>query len=190
MVIVDAFDLAKSFGVRQVFSGVNLRVSKGERLVVLGGNGSGKSTLLFVLAGVLTADSGVVDVRGTLGLAPEKPDLPDHLVVAEWLDVVASLKGMRRRSEVAFRADTLAGVKLAALSLGQRQRVSLAAAWLGAPSVMVLDEPTNAIDIETREELVARLRGETAIIATHDESFAATVATRRVVMKGGRLFDA
>jgi ABC-type multidrug transport system ATPase subunit len=166
---------------------VSLNVSAGERVVVFGDNGSGKSTLLLVLAGVLVPDGGTLHVRGTVGLAPEKPDLPEHLVVAEWIDVLASLKGLRGRQPLRFGVDSLLGVKLGALSLGQRQRVSLAAAWLGSPSILLLDEPTNAIDAKTHEELVTTLSGETALVATHDAAFAERVATRRLTMEGGVL---
>jgi ABC-type multidrug transport system ATPase subunit len=186
-VIVKASALEKSFGLRSVLRGVSLRVDTGERVVVLGDNGSGKSTLLHVLAGVLAADRGAVEVRGTVGFAPEKPDLPDHLVVAEWLDLVASLKGFRRRGAALFGVGDLAGVKLGALSMGQRQRVSLAAAWMGEPSVLLLDEPTNAVDRDTREAVGARLDGATAVIATHDRPFAERVATRILTMRAGVL---
>jgi ABC-type multidrug transport system ATPase subunit len=187
MVILDARDVRKSFGWRAVLRGASLTVREGETVAVVGDNGSGKSTLLQVLSGVLAVDRGAVTVAGTIGFSPERPDLPDHLVVAEWLDVVASLKGLRGRPEPLFGVDALAGVKVGALSLGQRQRVSLAAAFLGAPSLLLLDEPTNAIDADTREALAARLGNRTAVIATHDRAFAERVATRSVVMERGVL---
>jgi ABC-type multidrug transport system ATPase subunit len=189
MVIIEARALGKSFGLRTVFRNVNLRVTAGERVAILGANGCGKSTLLLVLAGVLSADHGTVETHGTIGFAPENPDLPDHLVVAEWLDVVASLKGLRARQPLPFGLDALAGIKLAALSLGQRQRVSLAAAWMGVPSLLLLDEPTNAIDAETREDVLVQLAQRTAVIATHDLPFAQRVATRLVMMRAGAVTE-
>jgi ABC-type multidrug transport system ATPase subunit len=190
MVILEAAALRQSFGLRPVLRGVDLRVAVGERVAIFGENGSGKSTLLLVLARVLALGHGSLAIQGTVGFAPERPDLPDHLVVAEWLDLIASLKGLRRRGEASFRADALSGIKLGALSMGQRQRVSLACAWLGDPSLLLLDEPTNALDTESREELAARLSGATAVIATHDPSFAERVATRRLTMRAGLLLDA
>jgi ABC-type multidrug transport system ATPase subunit len=187
MVIVEAVDVEKSFTLRAVLRKVSLRIDSGERVVLLGDNGSGKSTLLHVLAGVLKADRGTVNVRGTVGFAPENADLPEHLVVAEWLDVVASLKGLRRRPPALFGADDLAGIKLAALSLGQRQRVSLAAAWLGDPAILMLDEPTNGVDAHTSADLAARISDHTAIVATHDRDFAGRIATRLVTLRGGTL---
>jgi ABC-2 type transport system ATP-binding protein len=72
----------------------------------------------------------------------------------------------------------LLGRKVGALSLGQRQRVSLVAAFTGEPPLLVLDEPTNALDAAAREAVIARLEGATALIATHDRDFADRVATR------------
>jgi ABC-type multidrug transport system ATPase subunit len=190
MVILEAAALEKAYRVRRVLRAVSLRVEAGERVILLGENGSGKSTLLQVLAGVLQADAGQVEVRGTVGFGPEKPDLPDHLVVAEWLDLIASLKGMRRRPDSPFGVDAFAGIKLGALSLGQRQRVSLAAAWLGAPSLLLLDEPTNAIDEGICEEFEGRLAQETTVIATHDRALADRVGTRVLAMRAGALSPA
>ena len=185
--ILEARALWKTLGRRLVLRGASLEVDAGERLVVLGSNGSGKSTLLQLLSGVLEPDRGDVLVRGSVGYVPEKPDLPDHLLVSEWLDVVASLKGLARLPELAFGAGDLRGARTAALSLGQRQRVSLAAAWMGDPAILLLDEPTNGLDAATREELVTRLSapGRTALVATHDAALADVVGTRRVFVRGG-----
>jgi ABC-2 type transport system ATP-binding protein len=140
-----------------------------------------------VLTGVLAADRGAVQIAGSVGFVPEKPDLPDHLLVSEWLDVVASLKGLPRLAELPFGAGDLRGARTAALSLGQRQRVSLAAAWIGDPAILVLDEPTNGLDAATRDELVTRLcaPGRTSLVATHDAELAALVGTRRLFVRGG-----
>ena len=182
MVILDGVQVA--FGTRIVLRHVSLEVRAGERVVVLGENGCGKSTLLQVVAGVLDADAGRVEVTGPIGYAPERPDMPEHLFVREWLDVIASLKRARwLDADVDVLAvRSLLGVKIGALSLGQRQRVSLTAAFLGAPPLLVLDEPTNALDAESRAALVVRLRDTTAIVATHDRVFADELGARVVVM--------
>jgi ABC-type multidrug transport system ATPase subunit len=172
--------LSKWFGSKRVLDHVSLDVARGERVVLLGENGSGKSTLLRVVAGILEAYEGEVVVPRELGYAPEKPDLPDHLLAGEWLDLVASLK--RAPWPDAFGVTSLLGRSIGALSLGQRQRVSLVAAFTGDPPLVVLDEPTNALDAAAREELVARLGGATALVATHDRDFAERVGTRVVTM--------
>jgi ABC-type multidrug transport system ATPase subunit len=184
--------VAKSFGLRLVLRRVSLEVREGERVVLLGENGSGKSTLLQIVAGVTLADAGTINVAHPLGYAPEKPDLPDHLYVREWLDLIASLKRARwdDTNVAMFSIRPFLGTKVSALSLGQRQRVSLTAACLGAPPLLVLDEPTNALDDGSRAALVAHLRSATAVVATHDRELASELGARVLSMKSGVLLPA
>ncbi len=212
---LEVLHLSKYFGTRRVLHDVSLRLGAGERLVILGDNGSGKSTLLGIAAGVLEPDAGGVARAASIGFAPEKPDMPDHLLVVEWLDVVASLQGAAREAGEArearesreapeapeapeagegdgLEADPLGlrpllGKRIAALSLGQRQRVSLAAALLGAPEVLVMDEPTNGLDAASRDAVIARLLASTALVATHDRALADAIATRVVTLRSGVL---
>lgn len=187
MVMLEAHALKKTLGYRAVLHGASLSVARGERVVLLGDNGSGKSTFLQLVAGVREPDSGTVTVPKKLGFAAEKPDFPEHLSVSEWLSLVASLKGLRTLGELPFGAAELLGTRTSALSLGQRQRVSLAAAWLGEPDLLVLDEPTNGLDLASVAELERRLHGTTALLATHDRAFARAVGTRVLVMQTGQL---
>jgi len=180
-------NVTKRFGTRTVLRRTSLEVGDGECVVLLGENGSGKSTLLQIVAGVLEADSGVVRTPRTLGYAPEKPDMPEHLFVREWLDVIASLKRARWTEADVASIHPFLGVKIGALSLGQRQRVSLTTALLGAPPLLVLDEPTNALEVPSRSALVARLGGATALLATHDRELVDEIGARVLVMKGGAL---
>ena len=178
----------KSMGHRPVLRGVSLAVTRGERIVLLGANGSGKSTLLQLLAGVLRPDHGTVTISATVGFAPEKPDLPEHLRVGEWLDVVASLKG-DATVDADFGLKAFLTKKTTALSLGQRQRASLAVAWLGRPDVLLLDEPTNGLDRAMHDEVIALLQDRTAVITTHDRALAERVATRIVSVGDGQLTE-
>jgi ABC-type multidrug transport system ATPase subunit len=174
----------KAFGSRIVLRKTSLTVGAGERVVLLGPNGCGKSTLLQLVAGVLLPDAGRVVVSASLGFAPEKPDMPEHLYVREWLDLVASLKRARWTDADLTELDVapLLGTKIGALSLGQRQRVSLTSALVGAPELLVLDEPTNGLDAKSREAILTRLRTSTALVATHDAELADLVATRLVTI--------
>jgi ABC-2 type transport system ATP-binding protein len=189
MVIIEARAICKSLGRRAVLRGASLTLRRGERVLVLGENGCGKSTFLQVVGGLLVADQGQLTVCETLGFTPEKPDIPDHLRVGEWLDLVASLKGLRKTGELPFRVHELLGTRSSALSLGQRQRVSLASAWLGDPELLVLDEPTNGLDVETQAEVVQRLSSTSALIATHDRALAEAVATRVITLRDGALSE-
>lgn len=182
--------VTKYFGSKLAVRDATLLVRAGERVVVMGDNGSGKSTLLAIASGVLDADSGRVGRPKTIGYAPEKPDIPDHLLVAEWLDVVASLKRARRADDDDLGIRSLLGKRVSALSLGQRQRVSLSACFLGKPEMLVLDEPTNALDRDARAAVIARLRIGTALVATHDRELVGSLNARVVQMNDGRLAPA
>jgi ABC-type multidrug transport system ATPase subunit len=185
--VIKATNIWKRLGRRTVLRGASLDVDDGELVVVVGENGSGKSTLLHVLSGVIEADRGDLDLVGPVGFAPEKPDIPEHLLVAEWIDVIASLKGLRAGAadRLGFGVGELRGTLVRTLSLGQRQRVSLATALMGDPAVLVLDEPTNALDRDSREELFERLAGRTAVIATHDPGALARIGSRTAVVREG-----
>jgi ABC-type multidrug transport system ATPase subunit len=178
VVIVEAAGICKSLGRRAVLRDFDLSLERGERVVILGENGSGKSTLLQIVAAVLEPDAGTLRAPHSLGFAPEKPDIPDHLLVGEWLDIIASLKGIGSIGALPFGVEELMEKRVSALSLGQRQRVSLASAWLGEPELLVLDEPTNGLDTTTQAEVTRRLSDKSALVATHDRHFAAAVATR------------
>ncbi len=157
---------------------VSLDVGEGERVVLLGENGCGKSTLLQIVAGVLEVFEGTLQIPHAIGYAPERPDIPDHLLAREWLDLVSSLKRAAWVDDLDVRE--LLGRKVGALSLGQRQRISLLAAFTGEPPLLVLDEPTNALDARSRDRVIERVRASTALVATHDRDFADRVATRIV----------
>jgi ATPase subunit of ABC transporter with duplicated ATPase domains len=114
------------------------------------------------------------------------------LFVHEWLDLIASLKRARwnEHDTSLLSVRSLLGIKVSALSLGQRQRVSLTSALMGHPPLLLLDEPTNAIDSTNRDALIDHLSDATAIIATHDRAFADAISARIVVMKSGVAFAA
>jgi ATPase subunit of ABC transporter with duplicated ATPase domains len=181
--MIEALHVWKWLSGKLVLRDVSLVVRPGERVVLVGPNGCGKSTLLQIIAGIIEPQDGTVRLDGMLGFAPEKPDLPDHLLVGEWLDLVLSLK--KTTGAPAFGVAPLMKKSLKALSLGQKQRVSLAAAWLGAPDVLLLDEPTNALDRDTREDVITTLRAFTGtlLVATHDAEVAREVGTRVVEMR-------
>jgi ABC-type multidrug transport system ATPase subunit len=174
--VLSLVGVSKRRGPRRVLAGVSLSLEAGETRVVMGPNGSGKSTLLAVAAGVLPPDAGRVVLEGTCGYAPSAPDIPDHVSAEEWLALVASLRGTKASARDELEALGLADVRarpVGTLSAGQRQRASLAAALLGSPSLLVLDEPEAALDDDGLTRLVRRLRGATCLVATHDATLAA-----------------
>lgn len=205
MIAID--DVAKRYGGRDVLRGVSLSVRGGEVCALLGENGSGKSTLLAIAGGILDPDRGDVRIAGVsiqkdraaalanAGVAPERADVPDHLLAIEWLDLVASLKRATSLSSDAIAAwglEPILYTRVGALSLGQHRRVVLAAATIGAPMVLLLDEPTNGLDRDMLGALDAEIvahakRGGAVLVATHDRAFAERVATASARIDAGRV---
>ncbi len=150
-------DLALERGGRRLVAGVSLALRRGERLLLVGPNGSGKSTLALTIAGVLPGPAAGRLVRPPrVGLCPQEPAFPMRHRVGDHLMEVALLGGADRASaarDVGARLEEwdLAPAErtpIGRLSRGWRQRLALARAFLGAPDLVVLDEPLTALDPE------------------------------------------
>ena len=179
--VLEISDVSMRRGARRVLSNVSLAIGQRDAVVVTGENGSGKSTLLAIAAGVLSGHSGRVALTGTCGYAPSTPDVPDHVTPGEWLALVASLRGTRASIDEEIARMELGDVqdrKVGTLSAGQRQRVSLAAAFLGTPALLVLDEPEGALDHSSVARLATRLTGTACLVATHDDTLAQRIGAR------------
>jgi ABC-type multidrug transport system ATPase subunit len=186
--------IRKRLGARDVLDGLSLRLERGV-LAVLGANGSGKTTLLRIVAGVLEPDEGSVTLRDLplrrahahLGYVPETADPPPHLTVLELERLVCALRGappLAAATRERLGVTAIAGQRIGTLSLGQRRRACLAAALVGAPWLLILDEPTNGLDPGGVDMLAALLRehvaaGNAALVATHDLDFADAVGAER-----------
>jgi ABC-2 type transport system ATP-binding protein len=213
---LEGHGLTKTYG--RITAVDNLNLSVGGGLVgLLGPNGAGKTTLLRMLATVLAPDAGAlgllgldpsspqqrVQIRRNLGYLPQSPTLYPRFTALELVDYVAVLKQHTRRDQRqdevvrVLTAVGLAGAmhrKIGRLSLGQQQRVALAAALLGDPALLVLDEPAAGLDPEQRIELRAMLAASagrgTVVLSTHDTAEVAAICQRVLVMSAGRiLFD-
>jgi ABC-2 type transport system ATP-binding protein len=191
---VRADGIWKRYGERDALRDVSFEAGDGERVAVIGPNGAGKTTLLQILAGVQRPTSGTVTAE-RVGWVPQHPALYSKLSVAENLrlfarlekvpDVERAVAGMLEQTALADRADDEVGE----LSGGNKQRVNIAIGLLGDPAVLLLDEPSAALDPRQRErlwEFIGAL-GTTVVFATHDIGEAERFADRVLVLADGEL---
>ncbi|CAE6908487.1 ABC transporter ATP-binding protein [Ectopseudomonas khazarica] len=209
--VIRASGLSKRFGDLTAVDGLDLRVERAEVFGFLGPNGCGKSTTIRMLCGLLLPSAGEIEVLGyripqdaealkrRIGYMTQKFSLYEDLTVAENLDFLASIQGLgraqarRRVAELLERywlgdlRDRLSGT----LSGGQKQRLALAGAVLHEPDLLLLDEPTSAVDPQSRREFWDSLfelaeAGTTLLVSTHymDE---AERCTRLGILDSGRL---
>ena len=202
MAVLEARDLEKRFGERVALRGVSLTAASGDLVAVIGPNGAGKTTLLSLLAGDLVPDGGSIATKPErIGWVPQQQSLYRKLTVEENLRLFARLERCEDEDEVvarmleqtalADRADTRAE----ALSGGNRQRLNVAIGLLGDPELLLLDEPSTALDPRQRDRLWDFVRGlaaagTTIVFTTHNVQEADRHATQLVVLADGeRLFD-
>ncbi len=201
--------LRKRYGAREVLQGLDLVVEPGEIVGLLGPNGCGKSTTLNIVAGLLRADAGRVQIAGLpvsrqtaalIGYCPQDSALYRDLLPAENLDFFARLYGLgaaqrkARVDELMQRFDLLphAATRAGRLSSGWQQRLSLAVALVHTPRLLILDEPSAAVDVAARQELWAlidslRAAGTTVLLTTHQLQEAEHLCSRVALMRGGRV---
>ena len=201
MPLLEATGLVKRYGTREALRDVSVAASEGERVAVIGPNGAGKTTLLSILAGIQRPDQGSISVPGKTGWVPQQAALYGKLTVTENLrlfarleqcvDVEGAVARMLAQAGLEDRADDQVGV----LSGGNRQRVNIAIGLLAEPGVLLLDEPSSALDPRQRErlwEFLLALEGQgTAVVySTHDVQEAERHAHRVVVLADGELLFA
>jgi ABC-2 type transport system ATP-binding protein len=196
---LSAHSLTKRFGDRTALRDVGFELRAGELLAVIGPNGAGKTTLLSILAGLQRADAGTVSPpAGAVGWVPQQAAVYSKLSVAENLRLFARLervpdpdavvRRMLEQTDLVDRADS----ELGELSGGNRQRVNIAVGLLAEPAVLLLDEPSTALDPRQRERLWefvgALTQGGTSVVySTHIVQEAERYADRVLVLADGEL---
>lgn len=199
MPVLEGRDLVKKYDDRAALDGVSFKVDAGESVAIAGPNGAGKTTLLSLLSGVIGPDSGSVELPGgKLGWVPQRAAVYGKLTVRENLELFARLERvadvggaaarMMDRIELVHRADDRAED----LSGGMRQRLSIGMGMICDPSVLLLDEPSAALDPLQRERLWELLEalassGIGIVFSTHSAGEVEGHADRVLVLDGGRL---
>lgn len=204
--------LTKRYGSHLAVDDLSFTVEDGCIYGLLGPNGAGKSTTMNIMTGYLSATSGTVRIAGhdiadepkeakaAVGYLPELPPLYPDMTVREYLLFVAELKGVRRKKERLTAVESagqragLTGYEqrlIRSLSKGYKQRVGIAAALLGDPRVIILDEPTVGLDpaqmIEIRTLIHDLGQTHTVILSSHILSEVQTVCDRVLILSHGRL---
>ncbi len=210
--MIEVKHLTKRYGKHTAVEDVSFTVEDGCIYGLLGPNGAGKSTTMNIMTGYLSATEGEVRINGhdiveepaqakaCVGYLPEQPPLYQDMTVAEYLDFVAELKHVRKKGDrrvAVNRACRRTGLEEMAprlirnLSKGYRQRVGIAAALLGEPKIIILDEPTVGLDPAQMIEIRALIRDlgrtHTVILSSHILSEVQTVCDRMLIIAGGRL---
>ncbi len=187
--------ISKAFGNRKVLDDASHAFEPG-LYALHGPNGIGKSTLLSILAGILEPDAGRIEVDGhdlraapraakaRLSYVPDECPVYPFMTGHELLDFVARAKQTTVGPEVGVLLDCFGlrpylATRFGQMSLGTQKKTMLAAAWIGAPAVLLMDEPSNGLDQATRDVLIGRVRElrERAVVlmSTHDADFARSV---------------
>ena len=211
---ISARSLTRKFGDKVAVDHIDLDIPSGRIYGFLGPNGSGKSTTLRMLCGMLLPSDGHAEVFGLsvvkdaeairrrLGYMPQKFSLWEDLTADENLRFIADLYGLEgdvdariAQARITYNLDKLRAQRAGTMSGGQKQRLALAAATLHAPELLLLDEPTSAVDPQSRRDFWERLfalaeAGATVLVSTHymDEAERchglAILAEGRVVAEG------
>jgi len=194
--VAELVNVGKSFAERAIVKDLSLRLQRGDRLGLIGPNGAGKSTLLRLILGQLEPDSGTVRLGANVQVAyfdqmreqldPEKSVIETISPGSDWIEI-----GGERKHVMTYLGDFLfapqrANSPVKALSGGERNRLLLARLFARTANVLVMDEPTNDLDIESLELLEATLQGYagTLLLVSHDRAFLDNVVTQTLVAEG------
>jgi len=200
-VVIDAEHVTKRFGDRTVIRDFSFRVTRGDRIGVVGANGAGKSTLLKLLTGELAPDEGSIRLAKTLDgividqqrklMAPEKRVRDVLADGGDWIEVLGVKKHVHGYLKEFLFEPAIADAKIGSLSGGERSRVLLAREFARPSNLLVLDEPTNDLDLETLDllqEVIADYEG-TVLIVSHDRDFLDRTVTVTLGLDGSGRVD-
>jgi len=199
--VIEADHVSKSYGERQIIRDFTLRIQRGDRIGIVGPNGAGKTTLLKLLTGELQADEGKVTLAKTLSgividqqrkLMEPQRRVKDVLANGgDWIEVRGHKKHLKGYLKEFLFDPAIADAPVGSLSGGERSRLLLAREFARAANLLVLDEPTNDLDLETLDllqEVIADYEG-TVLIVSHDRDFLDRTVTITLGLDGSGKVD-
>ena len=210
--MIEVKGLVKNYGAKRAVDGVSFTVNRGDILGFLGPNGAGKSTTMKMITGFIRPDAGTATVGGIdvtvdpvavkrqLGYLPESAPAYPEMTVAEFLGFIAEIRGFRDAVEKRARVEHVLGLThllsvrqqtIETLSKGYKQRVGFAQALLHNPPALILDEPTDGLDPNQKNEvrtLIKSMAAEKAVIlSTHILEEVDAICTRVIIIANGRV---
>ncbi|MGB3714914.1 MAG: ABC transporter ATP-binding protein [Candidatus Promineifilaceae bacterium] len=200
--MIEIKGVTKRYQALVAIDAVTLDITPGEVLGILGPNGAGKTTLFRLITGSLNPDSGHIRSLGqswpSVGYKPERLLFPSDMRVRQYLTMMASLSNMKKSQADVAVQQGLANVdlldaaekKIRECSKGMRQRLALAQALIGDPSLLLLDEPSNGLDPEGQADICRIIKqlhsdGKTIVLASHQLTEVTQICTQLVILNRG-----
>ena len=201
--MIEVQHISKKYGKKQILNDISFQVNQGERVVIVGKNGSGKTTLLRIMSGIIKADAGEIRYFGEsinkhskvfrkyCGYVPQENPLIEELSVGDNLLLWSKNKHIREDIIKRFQLQDMQKTKVAKLSGGMKRRLSIACAFLQQPAILLLDEPTTALDLYYKADILKCLEdyqknGGVVLMTSHDETEILN-ADRCFIMSAGQL---
>ncbi len=209
--MLEVRSISRCYGEVKAVDNVSFSIESGEIVGLLGHNGAGKTTIMKMLSGYLEADAGSIIFQGqpieagdkslqrSLGYLPENLPVYPELSVASYLQYAAELKGLKGKQQRQALREVVTATDLAdrflspiaTLSRGMKQRVGVAQALLGKPSLLILDEPTNGLDPSQTEQMRQLIRSisqsATVLLSTHIMQEVEAMCDRALIIRQGQL---
>ncbi|MGG5460386.1 ABC transporter ATP-binding protein [Clostridium sp. B9] len=187
-------NLKKSYGNSLVLNEISFEVTEGSIFALLGTNGAGKTTTLECIEGIKSYDSGSISINGKLGVQLQNSSLHNNLKCIEALHLFSRWNNtiLDKSLIESFELTKLLNKEYKELSTGQKRRLHLALALVGNPDIIILDEPTAGLDVESRislHETIRKLKsqGKTLIIASHDMAEVEALCDKIAILKDGNI---